>query len=171
MPVAPVGDIFLAHLHEGGEQGRDDLLAGLSPDASETEREHKLAVACRQVNLSCQCDISVFCPVVIPCHLEVLRDLAIRPMCQRILPNASAMEPRNPRQARKLPAAQITWACPYKRRPSLCYRIQNCRGGEPAGHRDDNRSKYPEAGRSEPSVVRRCATGRSELLFQSGIDR
>src|SRR5208337_3246911 len=75
LPVLPVKDVILADGFIGSEQGRDGLLTRFGPDSSETEREDELAVAGGEVNFSSQRDVSVFCAVVLPRHLEMLRKI------------------------------------------------------------------------------------------------
>ncbi len=57
------------------EQRRADLLAGLRPDSAEAEGENEFAVAGGQVNFRSQGDVSVFRQVVLPGHLEMLRQV------------------------------------------------------------------------------------------------
>ena len=45
LPFLPVRDVVVARCFIGGEQGRDDLLTGLSPNTAKAEGEDELAVA------------------------------------------------------------------------------------------------------------------------------
>ena len=75
VPVLPVKDVMAADRVVRGEQGREYLLAGLGPDASETEREDELTTAGRQIDFCGECDIAVFRAVILPGHLEIPRQV------------------------------------------------------------------------------------------------
>src|ERR1700722_14858199 len=67
---AKVGIVF--------EQGRAHLLASLTPDSAESQGQHELSVAGREIDLPGTSDVAIFRALVFPLHLE---------MCREILPS------------------------------------------------------------------------------------
>src|SRR6202043_824416 len=70
-----VSDVIFACGRKRSEQGREGLLPGFRPDSAEAECEDALAVAGGQVDFSGQRDVSVFRAVVLPGHMEMLRQV------------------------------------------------------------------------------------------------
>src|ERR1700675_1161706 len=75
LPVLPVQDVIFAGGRIRSEQGREGLLPGFRPDSSKAECEDELAFAGGQANFSGQRDVSVFRAVILPGHLEMLREI------------------------------------------------------------------------------------------------
>ncbi len=75
LPVLPVSDVVFASRCIRSEQGREGLLTGFRPDSAKAECKDELAVAGGQVDFSGQRDVSVFRSVVLPRHLEILRQI------------------------------------------------------------------------------------------------
>ena len=72
LPVTPLRDVVLADFVVILKESRAGLLAGLSPDPTESESEDELAVAGSEVDLASEGDVAVFRARVFPLHLEVL---------------------------------------------------------------------------------------------------
>src|ERR1700722_18683191 len=73
--MLPVNNVLFARFFVIHEQGRDRLLAGLGPNFAKAERQNKFAAAGCEINLASQRNISVFRSLVLPGHLEMLRQI------------------------------------------------------------------------------------------------
>src|SRR5271156_6017249 len=75
LPGMPVQDVIVPGRFISREQGRDRMLARLRPHFTEAQSQNELAVAGRDVDFSGQRDVSVFRAVILPFHLEMLRQV------------------------------------------------------------------------------------------------
>src|ERR1019366_7042624 len=75
LPVLPVKDVIFVDCFIRSEQGREGLLTGFRPDSAKAECEDEFAVAGDQVYFGGQRDVSLFRAVVLPRHLEMLRQV------------------------------------------------------------------------------------------------
>ena len=75
LPMFPVPDVVLAQFVVGLEQAGARVLSRLRPDPAEAQRQGEFPVACCQIDLAGERDVSVFRAGVVPGHLVMLGEV------------------------------------------------------------------------------------------------